>query len=245
VSRWSVELQGDLSDLTSLSERLNGSVLIIKTPSGFELTSDDWDGLPSPQAVLQAAVTLLPVITSLALFELDARDAITAPSVVVEYGDEGLRTPHAFAFPGTAEARGRVFAPTIVTVEPDGTTSESRPPLLDSIVGLAEQDVAVHRAMAFLAIRPPTYHTLYAALDAVAHDRQTGGLRGVYRRNGKAAVRRFKQTANSWRALGLRARHGHDETPPPARPVSIDEADTLIREVIRAWVIEKLGSTLS
>src|SRR6266849_8946952 len=55
-------------------------------------------------------------------------------------------------------------------------------------------------------------------------------------------IGRFKHTANSVEAAGDEARHGKEETDPPARPLSLAEARTLIDRLLSGWLAFKAGS---
>ena len=55
----------------------------------------------------------------------------------------------------------------------------------------------------------------------------------------KAAVKRFTGTANSRRAIGGEARHGHDRFDPPKTPLPHKEAHDLVLGLVRRWLAEK------
>jgi len=57
----------------------------------------------------------------------------------------------------------------------------------------------------------------------------------------KAELRRFDHTANSPAVLGHASRHAVQRGDPPARPMTIDEAQKLVMRLIRGWMGE-LGS---
>lgn len=78
---------------------------------------------------------------------------------------------------------------------------------------------------------------LYKILDIIIEDKflpvHKGGL--LFRR-----CRRFKQTAQSYDAVGLlEARHGK-KSPPPPNPMTISEAQNLIGEIVFLWLEEKI-----
>ena len=54
----------------------------------------------------------------------------------------------------------------------------------------------------------------------------------------KSEVKLFKQTANSFRALGAEARHGTTSQPPPSKPMSLNQARDLIRQLLHDWFQE-------
>lgn len=52
-------------------------------------------------------------------------------------------------------------------------------------------------------------------------------------------IKNFKATANSYRAIGEEARHAREKEPPPQNPMTLNEAQALIREVVKKWLQEK------
>ena len=49
-------------------------------------------------------------------------------------------------------------------------------------------------------------------------------------------VARIYETANSFDAIGTVARHAKLGTPKPDRPMTLDEANSLVASVLRAWL---------
>ncbi len=82
-----------------------------------------------------------------------------------------------------------------------------------------------------------TWHDLYAALEVILQDDRTGQRAGVIRWAGAsdARLRLFRQTANSYSAIGTAARHGPGFEA-PTRPMEMSEARPLIREIARKWL---------
>ncbi len=52
----------------------------------------------------------------------------------------------------------------------------------------------------------------------------------------KDKISQFTHTANSQSALGDDARHGVDRNDPPKEPMSLSEADALIRNLLQKWL---------
>jgi len=51
-----------------------------------------------------------------------------------------------------------------------------------------------------------------------------------------AEIRRFTHTAQSPTVLGEKARHGHERTEPPTKPMPFDEARSLVGRVLKVWL---------
>ncbi|MDZ7694391.1 MAG: hypothetical protein U5K69_25255 [Balneolaceae bacterium] len=56
----------------------------------------------------------------------------------------------------------------------------------------------------------------------------------------KTRIKLFKRTANSSQVLGSKARHGHRKHEPPKNPMSLEEAEALIKKLIIQWVNHKM-----
>lgn len=51
-----------------------------------------------------------------------------------------------------------------------------------------------------------------------------------------AEIRLFVDTANSPAAIGTAARHGHHKRQPPPKPMSLTDAQSLLRRIVSAWL---------
>jgi hypothetical protein len=81
------------------------------------------------------------------------------------------------------------------------------------------------------------WHDLYHVFEIVEAD--VGGRMHEEGWTTRAAAGRFTQTANSRGALGREARHGRDAVPPPANPLTLVAARTLVRGIVRRWLRDK------
>jgi hypothetical protein len=68
----------------------------------------------------------------------------------------------------------------------------------------------------------------------VARDLHGGGAKEIERFT--KMIGRFRDTANSRRVLGTKARHGHDKKTEPADPMTFEEAKVLVQGLLLAWV---------
>jgi hypothetical protein len=84
------------------------------------------------------------------------------------------------------------------------------------------------------------YINLYKCYEVILSD--VGG-----RVNGwveKSSLKRFSHTANSPTAIGYSlARHGRENSVPPEEPVTLADADALIRRLIIAWITDKASAS--
>ncbi len=235
--RWSVALRGDDHDLERLAEHFTDGIRVARGPDGWELSADRFEETEDRIVVQESAVELVDRLRGLMVAKL-ASDPRLEIGPVMELLPDGSRRPHVFARAEIATARVRVYAAGVVTY-PDGTVPE--PPRIlswEPIIDLADRDARVRLALAFVAL-PPTWHRLYAGLDAVLGDRTGGGITGVVRRGAtRAEVRRFNHTANNVLAIGTEARHVEPDRDPPTTPMTLTEAGDLVRRIVGAWVDE-------
>ena len=77
---------------------------------------------------------------------------------------------------------------------------------------------------------------LYRILDFVRHAK--GGIEGIVTSGyaTKRELNRFTHTANSHDATGDDSRHGALNHQPPKDPMTLEEARTLIRSVVKQWL---------
>ncbi len=52
-------------------------------------------------------------------------------------------------------------------------------------------------------------------------------------------IKRFRATANSCRAIGNEARHAREKDAPPPNPMTLNDAQALLRDIANKWLQEK------
>jgi hypothetical protein len=232
VRRWSVRLDGDQADLADLARLMNAPELsVVELDGTFFLESAGFEHLTSSGHVMEAARPLLGAMSGIARLHMPLIRPITAAAVVDHRG--GVATTHQFVQAQAIISRARAFAPTIV----GGAASEAGPP--NSLgAELALDDANVGRALELFGLEP-TWVSLYQVLDVIEED--VGGERGLEAKGWAfpAEIKRFTHTANNFRALGPAARHARTDWEPPAKPMDLDEAKSLIGGLIERWLNEK------
>jgi hypothetical protein len=126
---------------------------------------------------------------------------------------------------------------TMTITRADGTveTFDSAAPVKQWLA-LAASNSAVADVMRILASGVLDWVNLYRILEQIEND--VGGLDAIYKNKlaSKKSIKCFKRTANSFDVLGLEARHGPKNQQPPANPMMIAEARSLITSMIHAWL---------
>lgn len=86
----------------------------------------------------------------------------------------------------------------------------------------------------FIIAQEMDFQRMYQALDEIKYFLKANGmnLEGIgFPKRG--LVNDFTHTANNYKALGLRARHGNTGQQPPKEPMSIAEAQKLLTDIIK------------
>ena len=130
-------------------------------------------------------------------------------------------------------ARMRVGTPTI-------TVGDAVPPVPQKLIGdllleAADRDKDFDRAIYFYGCLPQDWRGLYMVLEAVEDG--NGGEANLINRQWVAngAIKKFKATANSFKALRMHARHGSLKTGISAPTQTIEEARVMIRMLVESW----------
>jgi hypothetical protein len=116
---------------------------------------------------------------------------------------------------------------------------ESLPPA-EQWLAVADQyapDVDDALILLMQAVRSESWRQLYLAYEIVAD--YIGQPSKIERMGWASAaeIKRFKATANSRRALGIKARHGHRRKDPALEtPMTFPEARKLVRGLVREWL---------
>lgn len=232
---WLIELLGDRADLGELVRAVSlSSVAVVRQDETYFLQLSDLDPEIEARAVVDKARDLLSILNGALRLGFDARESVQLGSVHRLL--DGARAYFLIAEPAVLRIRG--FAPTITRA--DGTT-EAIPPgePVRELTRLAMSDAAVANVLRLVSDGDLSWGDLYRAVEII--EENIGGLGVITDREWctKKSIKLFKHTANSPGALGLDARHGVERTVPPAAPMGIVEARTLVLSIVHAWLREK------
>lgn len=88
--------------------------------------------------------------------------------------------------------------------------------------------------------REGTWDNLYKVYEIIRDD--TGSEQAIIKKSwgSKPELHRFTQTVQSSEALGNDARHASKRYKPPAQPMSLSEAKSLIRGILMNWMQTKI-----
>jgi hypothetical protein len=107
----------------------------------------------------------------------------------------------------------------------------------------AETNDALERALLIYGALEHNWRSLYMVLEAIEDG--NGGEKGLIAKNfvPQGEIKKFKGTANSYRAIRLDARHGSTSTGSPAARTGLMEARALIRNLLDVLMNELIQGT--
>jgi hypothetical protein len=230
---WQVEMNGNMADLSALSQTLTGvDVKIAQDGQSYILMSSEFDPNLCAEAVREKALNIADQLNGAARLALSATSPIRV-GPVYRVHDDGTRDVYLCPEPAALRISG--FAPTIVISHADGTVEESHPadPVRQWLL-LAQNDERVDLVLKIFATGDESWSNLYKVLEIVGVKAAASGGWAA-----KKSMELFKHTADSLAAVGLDGRHGVERTQPPKKPMNISEARSLIRTVVHAWLRSK------
>lgn len=233
MTQWLIQLGGHKFDLLDLAERVSSAdVSVIEEEGKFYLRSEALQSCTDAAQVQARAQDILSVLNGAAAIHVDGYRPVSADAVV-RVDDGGERHVYKFAS-ATLEARGRL---TVKAITSSGNTAPPAPSKIDVSITCAANDDTVNRVLTLCGSLPHTWRNLYIVLEVIEDD--VGGEGALISKNWNSKIKLFKQTANSYRALGSEARHGTLKYKKPAASMTLAEAKTVVISVLREWLAAK------
>jgi len=113
------------------------------------------------------------------------------------------------------------------------------PSVLERWMKIARDDENVRRALENYGSLQHDWKNLYLIRDIIIDDVGNQTALENKRWVSKSKLRLFKRTANSFLVIGSDARHSTSKHKPPAKPLDINKAQTLIRDLLDKWIKSK------
>ena len=238
---WEIVISGDNEIIQELSKVFTGSEYSIEKRDGNNvLLSQQFEKLDDYSLVKARALELLTVLNA-GLVLISRPDARLSMGGVMERQENGHVIHYA---EGTCTGTGSAHC-TAVVIRADGMIEEAyaTDPLL-KWVKIAESDDHVARALLLIAHDLNTWYGLYKIGEVI----EEGGCT-LCRRGGPLRwdFERLKRTAQSYKLLGVDARHASNkndsslQTPMPD-PMTLEEAKSFILRLMQGWLNEKLNN---
>ncbi|NWF78188.1 MAG: hypothetical protein HXY36_06410 [Chloroflexi bacterium] len=236
MPKWLVRLEGEKFDLEDLPSLLcSPKHTVIEEDGLYYLESSDFDSLGSAYEVREHAIAIIKMLNgAMKLYIPSFRGVYEGGVTMIE---EDGRRHHYVYLEGSIELRSKVSANLTVTTSNNTQQTDSLPSTIESWISLAKADTAVADALHFF--RENTWISLYKVYEIISGD--VGGQQAIIKKGWatKHSLSRFTQTAQSKAALGDLARHAANKFKPPAQPMSIQEAESLVRGIMLSWLSSK------
>jgi hypothetical protein len=234
-----VRLEGEERDLRDLAMHFGApSLEVVEEDGSFWLGSSDFATLADAERVQQRGRALVAVASGALHVEFGrfAPPRVTAAVLVDGTGAK----KHFVHITSSIRVRGEINA-RVERSRPDGSVEIVEllaPPVETSEwAELARRDADVEDVLAILGREDVRWHDLYHVFEIVECDVGPRMFSDGWAT--KTAVTLFTRTANSRRAIGGEARHGHTRFDPPKNPLPRKEAHDLVLGLVRRWLAEK------
>jgi len=232
---WKAFLTGDESDLDDLSKSFcDPGLAIAKEADGFALKSTRFSELDDADAIREEVERTLVLINGAARLQMGTWQGV-ALARIDEDGSGSCFLHVEDSIRLTIRERSSI---TRIT-HADGRVEEFMPSPTDPRerwVQVGLRNKAVAKVLRLLHTKDEDWVNLYRVYEVI--EQETGGPDAISKRGwaSKAELKLFKHTANSVSAIGDDARHGSDNIQPPPTPMTLSDARSLIRNMVRNWL---------
>jgi len=236
--KWEVDVIGVSTDLRLLHKAFDSDEFSLSEEDGkFVLRSPAFDNMADAADVRARAKSLITSLSGASRALLGAQKSLDVGGVTLVRADG---TKNHFVLVEPAVLRLRCIPPSIRITKPDGSVEEHHPadPVRDWLE-IALKDPLVAKALRLRDKGGLDWVQLYRLYDVIEGDMPQSTLV----QNGWASkkdIRRFKHTANSPGVIGDEARHGKEGHQPPANPMSLSEARSLVDHILKQWLDFKI-----
>ena len=225
--KWEVVLRGQEHILRELAHAFEGKTdTIVESKDGFTLRSVRFMNLTDAADVRREATPIVEALSGISRMLLQSEGSLAIASLI-EIRADGTRNIFVELEPGVLKISGGLVS--LKVTRADGSVEERRPP--DPASTWLTKALATPEAARALKLRdksPLLWTDLYRLFEVIVDG--AGGADAVVAAGWASQVqlRRFKHSANSVKAAGDQARHGVETTDPPADPMTISEARSLV-----------------
>ena len=230
--KWLVLLEVKKSDFDNLWNLLRSSdkFSLITENSEYYLTSSHWESLTNTSDVYWEATKRLQYISAVAMIHFTGFPLLK-PDIICEVDEEGKRQRWV-ALSATISVDSSSFS-----IQLEGCQDIIRNLEFESWRKLAEEDEIVKNVFRQITKFEHNWINLYKVYEIVKKDAgKQNNIDRIQQWITKKKISQFTHTANSQSAIGDDARHGVDHNDPPKEPMSLSEADALIRNLLQKWL---------
>jgi len=233
---WELEIFGDENDLRALGHSLRKEEYLIQEKEGhFVLCGPVFSKFQDARAVREHGGKIVKSLSGLARLLLVSEKEIKTGAVfeIPENGGTNI-----FITPDPVTMRFKAsLAVSAIVISKEGKIIEERRPT-DPVPSLVKKSLdyeVVGRALRLRDEDHLGWVKLFRLFEVIESDISINEMtaKGWI---SKSRIRLFKQTANSQKAIGDKARHGKDTCVPPPKPMKISEARRLVDDLLKKWL---------
>lgn len=225
MRRWLVELDGERSDVEEFPKRFpDGDIHAVEDDGKVYLTGSAFDQFSEGQLVRNHAMGAVEEMSAIISLLWPAFQKPLVGSVYREDGKGGRST---WLFPVTGTLRIKSGD---VRTSGDTEATAAGPTQAQKLLAASRTTDYLHAAVLLWAAAEPAWWRLYRIVEELTeHFGMTAAKAGLCSAN---ELERFEHTSNSADASGLGARHRTGKFPPPATPMTLDEAAIFVKGLL-------------
>lgn len=231
---WEVDIAGDLTDLRLLQKAFCSDDFSLTEKNGkFVLRATAFDGMNDVDEVRAKAKELVTSLSGASRALLGAQKQLEVGGVTLIRPD-GTKNHFVLVEPAAISVRGLPVS--VRVTKSDGSVEEHH--AADPVrqwLDVAVKNPTVAKALRLRDKGGLDWVELYRLYEVIESDIPK---HEIVQKSwaSKKEIRLFKRTANSPAVLGDEARHGKEQYQPPANPMSIREARSLVERILRKWI---------
>jgi hypothetical protein len=235
MAEWLVELRGHIFDLEHLAALFTTPLLlVVREGDEFRLKSTEFDALGTSEEVHAKAEQLMITLNGIASVYADHYRNVEISGGLVCIDADGAKKRYVLAAAcGSFRMKGSAATLTI-----GGEPVPPKPTQADITLNAAVTQEVLSRALGFFSLEK-TWGNLYKVLDAIEQDMGSAKALSDQKWERTSDIKRFTGTANDHNAAKGSARHGFISKRAMANPMSLGEAEQLIRTIMTKWIVTK------
>jgi len=232
--KWQVNLIGDSEELERLSKIFREQNLsLTREGGGYSLESQLFEASTDVEAVKTIADKLLTALNATKTLAFNSSIPIRRGAIRSQdlQGNQSLFLENNLSVILREEVR-------ITAINKNGTSIEIPPHnTMKNWIPLMYCDERVQRVFNLINHDFTSFGGFYKIIEVVQEDNFPPVLRDGEFYN---EINRFKQTAQSYEAIGEEARHAHTRFTRPEIPMDLSRARDLIQRIVKMWLDSKI-----
>jgi hypothetical protein len=234
MAEWLVGLKGDKAELEYLCKLSSQSWIVIEEDGTYYLKSTRFNAVADAFNVRADASKIIDSMNGVARLVFHKFDGAKVGGIIRV--ESNGKPPTQYLMPSGILSAERVGIPA-TTVSGFGQKA-SQPFSIPELrwIEVAQKDMQVNKALALYGRLEPNWRNLYMVLETIEDD--VGGEIELTKKGlaPEGKIKLFKRTANNFLVLGHEARHSTERFKTPPKPMPLEEAQSLIKRILKKWL---------